>query len=77
MLEEWESLESLERKGPPQFASYFRKNKLADTRERMAKFVMQDLGLGEEPYHQNVPESLNRTIKEWTNFVPQVCHVHV
>ena len=57
MLEEWESLESLERKGPPQFASYFRKNKLADTRERMAKFVMQDLGLGEEPYHQNVPES--------------------
>ena len=32
---------------------------------------MRDLGLGNEPYHQNVPESLNRMIKEWTNFVPQ------
>ena len=71
LLEEWETLESLERKGQPQFVSYFRKNKLVDMRERMAKFVMQDLGLGKEPYHQNVPESMNRMIKEWTNFVPQ------
>lgn len=32
---------------------------------------MQDLGLGNEPYHQNVPESSNRMMKEWTIFVPQ------
>lgn len=36
----------------------------------MGNFVVQDLGLGNEPYHQNVPESSNR-IKEWMNFVPQ------
>ena len=24
-----------------------------------------------EPYHQNVPESVNHKTKEWTNFVPQ------
>lgn len=71
LIDEWDTLESSERRGPPQFASYFHKFKLVDSRERMAKFVMRDLGLGNEPYHQNVPESLNRMIKEWTNFVPQ------
>ena len=40
-------------------------------RERMAKYIMQDLGLGDQPYHQNIPEAVNCMIKEWTNFVPQ------
>ena len=64
LLDEWDALESLERRGLPQFASYFRKFKLADSRKRMGKFVVRDLGLGNEPCHQNVPESLNRMIKE-------------
>lgn len=71
LLKEWERLESSERRGPPQFATYFRKFKLEDMRERMAKYIMQDLGLGDQSYHQNIPEAVNSMIKEWTNFVPQ------
>ena len=71
LLQEWEALEASERTGPPKFADYFRKFKLDDMRERMAKFVMKDLGLESEPYHQNVPESLNHMLKQWNNFVPQ------
>lgn len=71
LLKEWETLEGLERRGPPQFATYFQKFKLEDMRERMAKYIMQDLGLGDEPYHQNIPEAVNCMIKEWNNFVPQ------
>lgn len=71
LLETWDALESEERRGRPQFASYFRKFKLEDMREQMAKYIMQDLGLGDQPYHQNIPEAVNCMIKEWTNFVPQ------
>ena len=35
LLDEWDALESLERRGPPQFASYFHKFKLADSGEKM------------------------------------------
>ena len=65
LLEEWETFESLERRGPLQFAAYFRKFKLEDMRERMAKYIMQDLG------HQNIPEAVNCMINEWNNFVPR------
>ena len=71
LLEEWDTLESEERRGSPQFASYFRKFKLEDMRERMAKYIIQDLGLGDQPYHQNILEAVNCMIKEWTNFVSQ------
>ena len=71
LLEEWDTLESEERRVPPQFASYFRKFKLEDMRERMAKYIIQDLGLGDQPYHQNILEAVNCMIKDWTNFVPQ------
>ena len=70
LLEEWDTLESEERRGPSQFVSYFRKFKLQDMRERMAKYIMQDLGLGDQPYHQNIPESADCMIEGWTNFVP-------
>ena len=40
-------------------------------RERMEKYIMQDLALGDQPYHQNIPEAVNFMIKERTNFVPQ------
>lgn len=70
-MEEWDTLESEERVGPPQFASYFRKFKLEDMREWMARYIMQDLGLGDQPYHHNILEAVNCRIEEWTNFVPQ------
>ena len=69
-MEEWDTLESEERRGPSQFVSYFRKFKLQDMRERMAKYIMQDLGLGDQPYRQNTPEAADCMIKGWTNFVP-------
>ena len=37
----------------------------------MAKYVVHDRGLGEEPYLQNIPEAVNAMLKEWNNFVPQ------
>lgn len=71
LLEEWETLERLERIGPPKFADYIRKFKLEEIRERVAKYIMQVLGLGDDPYHQNIPESVNHMMKECNNFVPQ------
>lgn len=71
LLQEWETLESSERKGPAKFGDYFCQFKLEDMRERMSKYVMEGLGLGEEPYIQNIPESVNSMIKEWNNFVPK------
>ena len=32
---------------------------------------MKGLGLGDKPYHQNIPESINDMLKDWSNFVPQ------
>lgn len=39
--------------------------------ERMSKYVKEDVGLGEERYIQNIPESVNSMLKEWNNFEPQ------
>jgi len=36
----------------------------------MAKYIKKDLGLGDQPYQQNIPEPFNCSIKEWTNFIP-------
>ena len=71
VMEEWETLERSEKVGPPAFAEYFRTHKLDDMRSKMAAYVMKDLGLGKKPYEQNVPESVNDMMKDWTKFVPQ------
>ena len=68
-MDDWHRLESSERK-EPEFMEYFRKFKLEDLRDRMAKYVVYQLGLGEEPYLQNIPEAVNAMLKEWNNFVP-------
>ena len=36
-----------------------------------ATYVLKDLGLGNKPYEQNVPESMNDMMKDWTKFVVQ------
>lgn len=56
---EWDTHESEERRGSPQFASYFRKSKMEDMREWIAKYIMQNLGLGNQPYHQNIDKAVN------------------
>lgn len=42
-----------------------------DLKDRMAKYVMQELALGEEPYLQKILEALNAMLKEWNNLVNQ------
>ena len=70
-MEDWHKLKASERK-EPEFVEYFRKFKLEDMRDRMAKYFVQELGQGEEePYLQNIPEAVNAMLKEWNNFVPQ------
>ena len=59
LLGEWNTHKSEERIGSPQFASYFRKSKMEDMREWIAKYIMQDLGLGDQPYHQNNHKAVN------------------
>ena len=49
LMEDWHRSESSERK-EPEFVEYFRNFKLEDLRNRMAKYVIWELGLGEEPY---------------------------
>ena len=44
---------------------------LEDMRERMAMYVVHELGLGEEPYLQNIPEAMNTMLKQWNKFIPQ------
>ena len=70
LMQDWHRLEASERK-EPEFVEYFRKCKLEDMRERMAKYVVHELGLGEEPYLQNISEAMNSMLKEWNNFIPQ------
>ena len=70
LMSEWETLERSEKAGP-MFAEYFRAHKLNDMRNRMAAYVMKELGLGNKPYEQNVPESVNSMIKDWNQFVAQ------
>lgn len=33
---------------------------------------MNGLGLGDKPYQQTIPESINDMLKDWSEFVPQV-----
>ncbi|CAH3174646.1 unnamed protein product, partial [Porites lobata] len=40
-------------------------------KSKMCKFVVKDLGLGDDPYNQNIPESVNGLLKDWNNFKPQ------
>ena len=40
-------------------------------RTKTAAFVLKDLGLGNKPYEQNMPESVNDMMKDWTKFIPQ------
>ena len=70
LMAKWDEIETKERRGSPQFSIYFKKQYLDDIRNKTAKFVMQDLGLGTDPYTQNVPESVNKMIKDWVNFLP-------
>ena len=69
-MQDWHRIEASERK-EPEFIEYFRKCKLEDMRERMAKYVVHDLGLGEEPYLKNISEAMNSMLKEWNNFIAQ------
>ena len=69
--EEWDAMEMSKRVGPPKFSEYFDRNKVQDIQTCTTKYVMEGLGLGEGPYHQNVPESMNDMMKTWTSCVPQ------
>ena len=69
-VQDWHRLESSERK-EPEFVEYFRKFKLEDLKDKMAKYVVHELGLGEEPYLQNIPEAVKAMLKERNNLVPQ------
>lgn len=40
-------------------------------RSKMAVFVLKDLGLGNKPYEQNIPESVNDMMKDWMKYIPQ------
>ena len=33
--------------------------------------VMKDIGLGNKPYEQKMPESVNNMMKDWLKFTPQ------
>ena len=70
-MEEWDTLERSEKSGPPAFTHYFREHKLDDMRSKMAAFVLKDLGLGNKPYEQNIPESVNDMMKDWMKYIPQ------
>ena len=69
-MQDWHTLESSEHK-EPEFVEYFCNLQLEDMRERMAMYVVHELGLGEEPYLQNIPEAINAMLKQWNNFIPQ------
>ena len=71
LMEGWDTLERSEKSGPPAFTQYFRTHKLNDMRTKTAAFVLKDLGLGNKPYEQNMPESVNDMMKDWTKFIPQ------
>ena len=69
-MKKWDELEGKECHGTPKFSPYFKKQHLDALKSKTAKFVMQDLGLGEDPYGQNIPEAINNLIKDWVNFLP-------
>ena len=37
---------------------------------KMAAVVLKDLGLGNKPYEQNIPESVNNIMKDWMKYIP-------
>ena len=71
LIVEWDALERSERQGDPQFSSYFLTHKKDDMKGKICKFVVKVLGLGDDPYTQNIPESVNDVIKDWNNFKSQ------
>ena len=71
LREKWNAMETSERVGQPRFSEYFDRNKVEDIQNCTARYVTEGLGLGEEPYQQNVPESMNDMMKSWNSFVPQ------
>lgn len=50
LMKKWDELEGKERHGTPKFSSYFKKQHLDDLKSKTAKSVLQNLGLGEDPY---------------------------
>ena len=72
LLGEWDIHEGEERRGSPQFASYFRKSKIEDMREPIAKYIMQDLWHGDLPYHQNIHKAVNIIV--WLRSGPTSAH---
>ena len=71
LIEEWDSLERSERQGQPKFSAYFLAHKKQDMKSKICKFVVDALGVGDGPYSQNTPESINDLIKDWNNFKAQ------
>ena len=52
-------------------AEYFKAHKLENMQNRMSRYVLKGLGLGDNPYQQNIPGSINDMLKDWSNFLPQ------
>ena len=69
-MDEWDTLERSEKSDPSAFTQYLRTHKLDDIPTKMAA-VMKDIGLGNKPYEQNIPESVNNMMKDWWKFTPQ------
>lgn len=63
-MNQWENLERSEKTGPPDFTQYFCTHKLDDMHTNMVAFVLKDLGLGNRPFEQNMPESVNDMMKD-------------
>ena len=68
LVEEWDSLERSERQGEPKFCTNFLEKRKQDMKSKMCKFVAKDLGVGDGPYNQNIPESVNGLLKDRNNF---------
>lgn len=68
-MKKWDELEGKECYGILKFFFYFKKQYLDDLKSKMVKFVMQDLGFGEDLYSQNILEFINNLIKDWVNFL--------
>ena len=64
----WKDLRSLVHPPLPSISALI---KLDDIRTKMAAFVMKGIGLGNKPYEQKIPESVNYTMKAWLKFIPQ------
>ena len=63
-MNQWENLERSEKTGPPDFTQYHCTHKLDDMHTNMVAFVLKDLGLGNRPFEQNMPESVNDMMKD-------------